>query len=74
MASSSVADADARELDRRLLHLELVVSRLAEQVKQLTEDVGELRRAHLAKLWREHQEVDKHALRDTGDHWRAGGL
>jgi hypothetical protein len=51
-----------------------VVSRLAEQVKQLTEDVGELRRAHLAKLWREHQEVDKHALRDTGDHWRAGGL
>jgi hypothetical protein len=34
-----VADADARELDRRLLHLELVVSRLAEQVKQLVEDV-----------------------------------
>jgi hypothetical protein len=42
---ASVADADARELDRRLLHLELVVSRLAEQVKQLVEDVNALRHA-----------------------------
>jgi hypothetical protein len=39
---ASVADADARELDRRLLHLELVVSRLAEQVKQLVEDMNAL--------------------------------
>jgi predicted nuclease with TOPRIM domain len=38
-----VADADARELDRRLLHLELVVSRLSEQVKKLVEDVNALR-------------------------------
>jgi hypothetical protein len=38
-----VADEDARELDRRLLHLELVVARLAEQVKQLLDDVNALR-------------------------------
>lgn len=38
-----MADVDTRELDRRLLHLELVVSRLAEQVKQLLEDVNALR-------------------------------
>jgi hypothetical protein len=48
-----VADADARELDRRVLHLELVVSRLSEQVKQLTEDVTALRQAR--------QEGSKHA-------------
>jgi uncharacterized coiled-coil protein SlyX len=40
-----MADGDARELDRRLLHLELVVSRLSEQVRQLTEEVNALRHA-----------------------------
>jgi lipopolysaccharide biosynthesis regulator YciM len=45
-----VADADARELDRQLLHLELVVLRISEQVKQLTEDVSALRQARL--WWR----------------------
>ena len=47
-----MADADARELDRRLLHLELVVARLSEQVKQLTED-----RAYLE--WKAQRDVER---------------
>jgi uncharacterized coiled-coil protein SlyX len=35
--------ADIRELNQRLLHLELVVARLAEQVKRLIEDMIEVR-------------------------------
>lgn len=34
---------DVHELDQRLLHLEIVVARLAEQVKRLIEDMIEVR-------------------------------
>jgi uncharacterized coiled-coil protein SlyX len=34
---------DLHELDQRLLHLEMVVSRLSEQVRRLIEDMIEVR-------------------------------
>jgi uncharacterized coiled-coil protein SlyX len=34
---------DTHELDQRLLHLEMVVSRLSEQVRRLIEDMIEVR-------------------------------
>lgn len=34
---------DAHELDQRLLHLEIVVARLAETVRRLVEDMIEVR-------------------------------
>jgi uncharacterized coiled-coil protein SlyX len=39
----SAEASDIRELNQRLLHLELVVARLAEQVKRLIEDMIEVR-------------------------------
>jgi hypothetical protein len=36
-------EEDVKALDQRLLHLELVVARLSEQVKRLVEDVIALR-------------------------------